>query len=159
MIKIDYLLDENSFEDDLKQSPESENPAAVEETYFVMPIRMAVGETELLQLPKTNNNPWLSLPLLGFTTDIFRVVNGDTAPKDQEIYLAGGGQLNFSQEKGLLHIRSSINSKNVLVPIEQARNDFFEFAKRVRKLFLDRYSNIIKNPAWEQWFPRKNFPE
>ena len=48
MITLHFQIDEDELAADLAASPEAANPAAVEQTYFVMPVRFAVGETDFL---------------------------------------------------------------------------------------------------------------
>jgi hypothetical protein len=48
MITLDFKVDEDALSEDLVANPETASAAALEQTYFVMPVRFAVDNTELL---------------------------------------------------------------------------------------------------------------
>jgi hypothetical protein len=86
-IVLQFQLDEAVLKEDVNDSISNENPAALEETYFIMPVRFGVGGVELLGEAKSKDikvflpHPehglrettmstrpcnWFPLPLIGF---------------------------------------------------------------------------------------------
>src|SRR4051812_6787234 len=114
MIKIEFQINEPALDEDLKNSPATADAAAIEETYFVMPIRFSVHGTELLvrghattrfifqgspdkQLEAISSpNPgsyWMPLPIIGFTVNIWSVLNRSRSQPTSTLDLSGGVRL------------------------------------------------------------------
>jgi hypothetical protein len=173
MTTVDFRLDEASLAEDLQHSPESANPAALEETYFVMPVRLCVNGVELLEQPhraKRNvfvgaaeqgvqrierpneASAWLPLPLLGFTTHALQVLNELKPGGENKLNLAGGGHLMLARENDQITVESSLNGKRSSTQLAEAVNAFQSFSEKVRQLLVNRVPEIQQHPAWKQWF-------
>jgi hypothetical protein len=173
MTIVDFQLDEASLAEDLLHSPEKANPAALEETYFVMPVRLCVNGVEMferhsrtkrnvfvstadegvlqVQLPR-EASCWLPLPLLGFATDALRVLNELKPYKDQKLNLAGGGHLVLSCESDQITVESSINGNHSSTHSAEALNAFRIFSDKVQQLLISRAPTIQQNTSWRRWF-------
>lgn len=173
MTTVDFRLDEASLAEDLQHSPESANPAALEETYFVMPVRLCVNQVELLELPGREKRTvfiaqseqgaeriqlpneascWLPLPLLGFATQALQAVNETKPGREQKLNLAGSGHLVFARQNEQISVESSINGRSSSVQLAEALNAFRGFSDKVRQLLVSRVPAIQQHPAWRQWF-------
>jgi hypothetical protein len=154
MTITEFKLDDASLREDILHSPERANPAALEETYFVMPVRFRINDAELLQLPK-KESPWLPLPLLGFAANAVQVTKELLVNKEKKLYLPGGGHLMFARHDDQLSITSSINNRTALTQLSDVRGSLHDFADRVRQLLLQRIPRIKQHGSWDQWFPSK----
>lgn len=173
MTTVDFGLDEASLAEDLQLSPESANPAALEETYFVMPVRLCMKDVELFEQPNsakrtvlfgaTNQSVqkihlfneascWLSLPLLGFATHALRALNQMKLGDEKKLYLAGGGDLMLTRDGDKLFVESSINGKSSSTEFAEAVNAFGAFSEKIRQLLVSRVPEIQQHPSWRKWF-------
>jgi hypothetical protein len=173
MTTVDFRLDEASLVEDIQHSPESANPAALEETYFVMPVRLCVNGIELLEQPgraKRNvfigadeqglrqtqlpdeTSCWLPLPLLGFGTQVLQALNETKPGREQKLNLAGGGHLVFARHNDQIAVESSINGKRSSTQLAEALDAFRAFSEKVRQLLVTRVPVIQQHPSWRQWF-------
>jgi hypothetical protein len=66
MITLEIRIDEPSLKDDLRFDPAGADVALLEETYFVMPVRLAISGQELL-----TPDGWAPLPILGFARRLY----------------------------------------------------------------------------------------
>lgn len=173
MTTVDFRLDEASLVEDIQHAPAGANPAALEETYFVMPVRLCVNEVELfeqldrekrnvfiarpeqsaqrIQLPNEESR-WLPLPLLGFATHALQALNQMKPGGEQKVYLAGGGDLMLARQGEQLSVESSINGKSSSTQFAEALNAFRAFSEKVRQLLVSRVPAIQQHPSWRQWF-------
>lgn len=173
MTTVDFRLDEASLAEDLQHSPESANPAALEETYFVMPVRLCVNGIELLeqsghakrnvfigadehglrQTQRPNEaSCYLPLPLLGFATQALQALNQMKPGCVQKLYLAGGGDLLLARHGEQLSIESSISGKSSSTEFAEALSAFRAFSEKIRQLLVSRVPAIQQHPSWRQWF-------
>lgn len=174
MIAVDFRLDEASLAEDLLHSPEHASLAALEETYFVMPVRLCVNEVELLEQPNRKNRNvfiahpeqsaqrmqlpheggrWLPLPLLGFATHALLALNEAKPGRGQKLNLAGGGHLMFTCQGEQLSVASSINGKRSSTQFAEVLNAFRTFSENIRQLLVSQVPAIQQHPFWRQWFP------
>lgn len=173
MIMIEFRINEENLAEDLQHFSERTDSAALEETYFVMPIRLCANGVELFQLPnhKKRNifiahpdksaeivrfpeaeNCWLPLPLLGFASHALQKLNEIKPGGEQKMYLAGNGHLLFARHGRQLSITSSINNKVSLVQFDEVQNAFRGFSAKVQQLLVSRVPAIQQHPSWNQWF-------
>jgi hypothetical protein len=173
MTTVDFRLDEASLAEDLQHAPESADRGALEETYFVMPVRLCVNGVELLEHPgraKRNvfigageqgvqriqlpneASSWLPLPLLGFAKDVLQALNETKPGKERKLYLAGGGELVFVRQGEQLSVASSITGKSASTQFAEVLNAFRTFSEKVRQLLVGRVPGIQQHPSWRQWF-------
>jgi len=173
MTTIDFQLDEAILAEDLQHSPEGASPAALEETYFVMPVRFCINGVELLEQPgrekrnvfiagheqsaqrielPSDEGCWLPLPLVGFATRGLQALTQAKPGSGQRLYLAGGGYLVLTRHGEQLSVESSINGKTSSTQFAEVLNAFRVFVEKVRQLLVSRVPAIQQHPSWKQWF-------
>jgi hypothetical protein len=153
MIILDFLLDEETFDKDLRSSPETANAAALEQTFFVVPVRFASGETELLSFPGAYD-AWRPQPLIGFATHLVVATQGASPGTMASCHLADGGRLDFERIDYTIRVSSTLLPQQVeivkAVELVRAARDFRE---RVRTCLSLRVPALSRHPWWGKWFP------
>lgn len=151
MTIIDFSIDESAIEEDVANSFETVSPGALEETFFVMPVRFCVGGVEMLQLPGTES-VWLPLPIFGFAADMLEALESAEGNQEKRVYLAGGGHLIFKKEGEFLSLVSSLNSKTTKVETKEIQGAFKTFSAQVKQLLENRAPALQQHPSWKRWF-------
>lgn len=173
MISVDFQLDEACLADDLQHSPETASSAALEETYFVMPVRFCVNGVELFEQPgekrrsmivvgaesgpqrvelPNDKGYWLPLPVLGFATHMLQALDQAKQEGMRKLYLAGGGYLVLSRHGELLSIKTSINENCASMEFSEALKAFRAFHEKVRQFLAWRVPKLQQHGSWKQWF-------
>ena len=173
MTIIEFQLDEESLKQDLNHSPEKTNPAALEQTYFMMPVRFCANRVELLGQQNASqtkvfiphpehglretyimNEPsrWCVLPLLGFATHGLQALSeiGENAMRKVSI---ADGCLIISRRGQKIHMVSDANGRTVMTEYVEVWNAFEEFSEKVRQMLISRVPALQQHPSWRQWFP------
>lgn len=150
MTTLDFKLDESSLAEDRAASPATANPAALEETYFVMPVTFVVDGTNVLSLPGRSTH---ELPVLGFAADTLCVLEQLNRGEEKKLYLAGGGELRVRFDGHVFDIACSLNGRSVRVMREELLGAFRTFAGKVREMLVARVPEIQTHKMWRQWFP------
>jgi hypothetical protein len=173
MTNLEFHFDEASLAEDMRHSPESATSAMLEETYFVMPVRLCVNGVELLEQPNrevknlfvarmghapqrfasVTESCWLPLPLLGFATHGLQRLRQVKGGDEQKLYLSGGGQLDFILNGERIAIKSSLNDRSSLAQLPEIVNAFQDFSESIRELLVHRIPSIQQHASWKQWFP------
>ena len=78
-------------------APEAAPAAAIEHTYFVTPVRLAVEGVELLAYPGVYPD-WRPLPVLGFASQLLTTVVGLGHGKSGVVALDDGGFLSITRK-------------------------------------------------------------
>ena len=149
MITLEFKIDEAEWQSDVAASPTTANPAALEQTYFVMPVRFTVQGKELLGIPGVG--PWQRLPMLGLAWGFGRVAHLSTGDK-VNLSLAGGGNLEFRAGADAVTVTSSLRHESVEVDAEELRHSAGNFVESVRREFRKRLPSMSSHPAWSTWF-------
>jgi hypothetical protein len=134
MTEIDFLIEERVFAEDLTFDPSSADPAALEETYFIMPTRVRVGEVDLFT-SNANASPWHPLPVLGFATHLLEALRKCPPDTAGAIFLAGGGEFRFELEGKDLTVICTLTKRSA----SDSRDNVYDAAERFSKkvqLFL-----------------------
>jgi len=166
MTIVEFLLDEAVIAKDGQHSPNTASAAALEETYFVMPVRFSIKRVELLEQPLNHSktfsdhslggseqrNPYLSLPLIGFGTHTVEFLSDIEAGEDRKMYLAGGGYLVFKRQKDMITVGSGINGRSCSESRSELLDAFSTFLGEVKRLLLSRVRGIDTHPSWLTWF-------
>ena len=153
MIILDFRVDDEALTKDLGATPELANAAAIEETYFVMPVRFAVGSTEFLAYPGVYDS-WRPQPIIGFATHLFSAVMTSKFEKPALCYVVDGGRLEFDGTEYAIGIASTLlPGKAESVPSAELMGAARAFRERVRVLLLQRVPQIRNHPWWTRWFP------
>jgi hypothetical protein len=153
MIILDFQVDEESVARDLRASPETANAAAIEQTYFVMPVRFAIGDTELLALPSVYES-WRPQPIIGFPTHVLGTILGSKPGETAYCHIADGGRLAFQRAELTIRVSSTLLiGRAEIVETTELTRTATTFRNRVRDLVLQRVPTMASHPWWVQWFP------
>ena len=153
MIVLDFQVDEDGLAEDLAASPETATAAALEETYFVMPVRFAVGSAELLAFPGAYDT-WRPQPILGFATHLFAAVMSVTSGGRASCHTTDGGRLVFEPSDSITRISSTLlPDSKVSVPTIELIGAARALRDRVEELLLQRVPTMKEHPWWSKWFP------
>ena len=153
MVIFEFKIDENSLADDLKANPISANPAALQETYFEMPIRLSVNDVELFEFPGSHN-PWLRLPLLDVATVGIEKVKRLKSEKNSTYYLPGGWELRFRKNDAFVTILSTINMKTVETSYDDIMESFLAFNVKVKSFLLESVPMLVDHPYWGEFLKK-----
>jgi hypothetical protein len=152
MTELDFIIDDRVLLEDLPFSTRSAEPAAVEETYFIMPVRMCVSGVELFRLNPTGS-PWLSLPVLGFAAHLREALGKIRSDVQSSLSLAGGGRLDFLMESEKLEITCSLSRLGAADALREVTGASSIFCQKIQVLLRDRVPQLVEHPSWRQWFP------
>jgi hypothetical protein len=151
MITLEFETDEAVLAEDAHLDPASANPAALEETYFVMPFRFAIDGAELLGVNGKRTHP---LPLLGFSSDLHQTIKNLRVGEAKKFYLAGGGHLVLERVGRTLRVFSSLTGKTAFVDADSLSHAVRFLLARVRALLAKHFPKMQTHPAWQNWFPQ-----
>ncbi|MDK3160302.1 hypothetical protein QPK87_27635 [Kamptonema cortianum] len=87
MIHLDFEINESTLAEDASMKPAIANPAALQETYFEMPVRFQIGGVELLQIPQ-GDEVFLELPLVDVATSGLKMCKKLRVGKNSNLSLA-----------------------------------------------------------------------
>src|SRR5437870_3184320 len=96
MTIVEFRLDLGSLAQDLRYHPETADPAVLETTSFLMPVRFSINGIELLQgvgPDLKHPDPWVPLPVLGFATHVLEALHEMGPHSTREVSLTDGGTL------------------------------------------------------------------
>ncbi|MCC6161767.1 MAG: hypothetical protein IT182_00255 [Acidobacteria bacterium] len=153
MIVLEFKVDEAELTRDLSESPNSANPAALEETYFVMPVSFVVGATNMLAFPGANET-WYPQPILGFAVHMAGAVLQLKHGESSTCHVADGGRLEFERSGWTMRVSSTLLPENAeIVPATEMIGAVRKFRHHVRDLLLQREPAMKNHPWWDEWFP------
>ncbi len=144
MTRFEFQIDRRVLEEDRSMDPGTANPAALEETYFIMPVRLEVEGHELLASPEPGGDPWMHLPLLDMVELVERV---RTLAEDGAVShsLPGSGwKLHLVRRGAELEVRSTVNGAQVVVPYDA----FLEAALTFRGEVLGLLAREVPELRW-----------
>lgn len=147
---IEFDLDEPALAASAACAPVTANQAAMEETYFVMPVRVYVGGTDVLAM---NSGAARPLPLIGFATDLRLALEQLEAGRRMDVYLAGGDELSLCLQDDLIEIQRVPDGQIAKVARSELRAAARSFSARVRATLLQRVPELRSHPNWLDWFP------
>lgn len=151
-IGLDFQIDEEVLQEDLGTRPQDAARAALEHTYFVMPVRFTAGQTDLLTFPGVYTS-WRPQPLIGFSAGLVRAASA-TEDHPVSISIADGGRLNFQFSDAGIRVTSSLLPRDVeVVPQRELIDAANSFRERVRDFLLERVPLLRTHPCWMTWFP------
>jgi hypothetical protein len=106
VVKLLFKVDEEALRDGLECNPVDEKTTQLAVTFFEMPVRLIVGDTDVLRAAHDLSEPWTPLPLLGASAAIARCIedirDGDTAEYDP---YDGGPPFVFSRKGNHITVR------------------------------------------------------
>lgn len=152
MISLDFQIDEDTLARDLRSQPADVDTASIEQSYFVMPVRFAVGKTELLAYPGVYES-WRPQPLLGFSTQLVSSILATDSGETKRCYIADGGHLDLERSKRTMRITTSLQKRTETVPTNELLTEARAFRGRVREFLLERVPGMGRHNSWKIWFP------
>jgi hypothetical protein len=151
MIDLAFQANDEEIRRDLEAEPERADPAALEDTFFVVPTRFVIDGIELLAYPGVHA-AWRPLPLLGFAPRLRRVAaavgDGDTA----SISLMDGGVLQLERRGDALRVSSSLAPEHVaMVSRDELARESAKFAADVCAYLALMAPAMSEHPSWPTW--------
>ncbi len=158
MTRIEFAIDKDALAKDLELSPERAHAVALEETYFIMPVRFCIGDVDLFMSP-SSAEPWIPLPVLGFANRLLEGLQKVQPKTNTSIYLAGGGSLQVALlAEGEVVIECSLTSKTGSDGLGKVMDAARMFSDEVQRLLLSRAPLLRFHPSWVAWFPNSDRP-
>jgi hypothetical protein len=150
MITLEFQIDEGVLAEDAAEDPATADASALEQTFFVMPVRFAVNGTELFGIRELEH--WQELPLLGFATALRRVIVELRKNSHARTFLAGGGELRCQRTDDAVQLVNSLNKRVATADAEALRAAVQDFARRARLFLETRFPPIQTHPHWRSWW-------
>ncbi|HEY8207309.1 MAG TPA: hypothetical protein VIG99_07500 [Myxococcaceae bacterium] len=147
---LDFRLDEDVLAENRRGHPSAADPAVLGTTWFVMPIRFSVDETDLLD---TSNNVWLQQPLLGFATHMSLALNLPHSTGAATCLVTGAGTLRLQQRGERVRLSCSFNGARAEASIGELTAAIKGFLKRVEASLRTLVPDLTGHPSWPTWFP------
>ncbi|MDQ3705892.1 MAG: hypothetical protein M3437_11830 [Chloroflexota bacterium] len=174
MCILEFKVDEAILREDTKGGLHIANSAALQHTYFEMPVRFNVAGVELLEKPiaahtqlwisdpHTRNNvpvqrglapsPWLSLPILHVATIGLERVQEAWESGTSTYSLPGGSHLSFERSGEDLIVYSGLNGQRSRANYHQILHAFLNFASEVRHVLDQAAPELRDHQHWGRWF-------
>lgn len=149
-VTLDFQIDENVLAEDRQHDPAAADPAIIETTYFVMPVRFSTDGKEVLQ---TQRSEWLPQPVIGFTTHLALAVCELGSTGVATCFVDDGGTLRFERRGTRVHLTCSFNGVAAEIPIQELEGAVTHFRARVRDSFRALIPELTTHPSWSTWFP------
>lgn len=145
MTSLEFQIDEDVMREDLRHHPAEAEASVVEETYFMMPVRLVVNGYSLL-----SQTGWIRLPIIGFSRSFREAVSRLRQGQATRCYVAGGGDLRMTLVGNDVRIESVQQSaQDGLVNIRDASQ---QFSRRVEEFVLERVPGMAAHREWSRWF-------
>ena len=133
------MVDERVLAEDLATRPMTADAAALQETYFEMPVRLAVEGVELLEITAVTTSPWLPLPLLDVALMVPDLLDHLAHEASGTYSLPGGGwSLRIRRNGSEVELESTVNGRRTIASYKELRAAAFMFRERVRSLMKSR---------------------
>lgn len=149
-IELAMRADDEALRADLEESPVEAPAAAVEQTYFVVPVRLAVDGQELLAFPGVYD-AWRPLPLLGFAPRLRDLAIGLRDGEAATLSLADGGCLELRRNGAEVLISSSITGDEATVSAQQLAEAAGALARDACAYVLSVIPEMASHGSWELW--------
>jgi len=150
-ISLDFQIDQDVLEDD-RASAAAADPAVVETTYFVVPVRFAVDGRDVLRMP---DGTWLRQPMVGFSTELASSVEELRVRGSSECTAADAGTLRLRLLDGTVRIECSLTGLVLEAPITELEEAIWTFREKVKTVLLAFAPEITRHPSWAKWFPSR----
>lgn len=152
MMILEFRPDEVALEPDLQLEPWAQDAAVLEETYFLAPVRFAVGSVDLLGVPGAFSFPWRPLPLLGFASTLRASIRDLVPGHPREIYLAGGGSIRVSNIAGCAAFHATLNGAQATTPVPEYLSAVENFTQRAQQFLINACPRLASHPHWTNWW-------
>lgn len=147
-----FLRPDPEHELDADEAPELAPAAAIEHTYFVVPMRLNIDGEELLAFPGVYPD-WRPLPALGFVSQMFKTLSRLKDGESGTVTLEDGGLLLIACHSDTLILKSSLSLRSVTVPRADLLSAAEMFARVVCDYVLSVSPAMTTHPAWSDWCP------
>ena len=173
MVLLEFQVDRTVLAEDKESNPGAAEAAALQETYFVMPVRLAIENVELLQMPMGEQqvwvgkpgeqglarmqrealaSKWLPLPLLNVSTVGVEKVREARQNRVSTYSLpASGWRLRFERSGENICIHSEVNGGSGCARYEEVLHAFEDFASKVRNVLRREIPELNDHPYWGKW--------
>ena len=158
MVLLDFQIDEAALRKDITRPLESEDAGDLAFLFFVMPVRLKVDSTDLLEVSHeefgggTYVHPYVPLPLLNVATiglqEIISLPTKGTAAYDLPDV---GARLDFQLKGKRVTVFSQMNEESAVCDYRELLEAFQSFALNVRTFLRERASSISRHPHWGKW--------
>ena len=148
-VSLEFHMDQRVFAEDRTHDPAGTDPAVVETTYFMVPVRMSIHGAELL---RTQTTAWVPEPILGLATHLVLVLEA-LRTRGAATCSVGGGTLHFHLYQGVVRLVCSYNKVEADVSLDELQVAFENFRSRVRDSLSQLVPELTAHPWWPEWFP------
>jgi len=156
MVLLEFQLDRNVLDDDRATDLGTADAGALQETYFLMPVRLKVSEAELLKMPPGGRgrltSPWLTLPILHVATVGLHKVKEARESGTSTYTLPGSGwRLRFAVSGQDISVYSEVSEQGSCARYEELLQAFEHFASTVREVLSRETPELKEHPQWGRW--------
>ena len=148
MITLDFDARRWDSRDDAEASPVSSDPAAIEETYFLVPFRFEIDGVELLE----GGGHGRLLPLVGFACLLRQALEAARSGGPARLFLAGGGELRLSVHDDRVKLTSSTTRNTAAAQLDDMLAASRALSVRARDVLLERFPEMRAHRDWSRWF-------
>lgn len=135
-----------------EEAPEAAPAAAIEHTYFVVPVRLSIDGEELLAYPGVHPD-WRPLPVLGFASQLLNAVAGLEHGQSGTVTLEDGGLLSIARDRDNFFITTSLSVVSASAPRDEFVRAAVSFARAACDYVLSLAPGMVAHPAWSGWCP------
>ncbi len=143
--------------DDLEvdETPEFAPAAAIEHTYFVVPVRLSIDGEELLAFPGVYPD-WRPLPILGFASQLRRTVVALEHGQARTITVEDGGSLSISRDGDSLVFTTSLAPIRVSASRDELITVVLNFSREACDYARSVSPAVSTHPSWSSWCPESS---
>jgi len=142
VVSIEFRPDPRVIEENRKLDPGTADAAVLQETFFVMPLRLRVRDVELLEWQGEGFPlPLLDMATVGLST-ARRLGHGATT----SLRLPANGNLYFERSGEDVLIRSTQTRRAERAPYEDLLRAWEEFATKVREFLVREFPQLEDHP-------------
>lgn len=156
-VVLEFRIDERVLEEDLEvYLKDSWSRDALDVTYFIMPVRLAIGGVEMLEWLGRDAGPsdvWCDLCLLdvaGRGLECVRSLEDNTQARYSS--LEDAIELKLQRHGDTVRVRSSENDREATVGYEDLLNAFEGFARNVKQALLKAFPGFRNDEGLGAWF-------
>ena len=156
-VVLEFCIDERVLEEDLEVYLKSSlSRDALDVTYFIMPVRLAIGGVEMLEWSGPDAGPpsvWCDLCLLDLAAGGLECVRS-LEDNTQATYssLEDARELKLQRHGDTVRVHSPRNGHEATAGYEDLLNAFEAFARNVKQTLLKALPELRNDEYWGAWF-------
>lgn len=179
MVQMEFRVSQASLSEDKQSDPASREAGVLQETYFVMPVRLRVTDVDLLETHATDNTvfsgnpgdasleissasfdiPWMELPLLGVASLLPVCLEQAQREGVSQFNLPGSGfRLLFRVSGEEICVESEVNGRQACASYDELSDGFRRFASSVRRFLLSEFPDLAQHKYWGSWLVGSDAP-